>query len=485
VLIPLTTDRPQRRLPLATWALLLVNIAVFLAMSAVERTQPERFKHLQEQAWLNPLNLGLGGAGAGGVDGGATGDDGARDRTPEELLNQAMLRVRAAMTGEPLFHVKSPGNWGWVTLLTYQFLHAGLFHLAGNMLFLWVFGPAVEDRFGRVGFLLFYLVGGAMAGLAHALFEASPVIGASGAIAAVTGAFLVLFPRTHIKVFLFFVMVGTMELPAWIFLALAVMKDLWGLGTHGEDVAFLAHVGGYAVGAAVAAVLLLTRLLPDEDWSLLAVFRQQARRAEFRRLAAEADREWKSRIEKPSAAKPATPTADKREPASAGEAARGGRGRAGGVEERVLWQRVDAEEANAAKEKESLRIAQARAELAQRVEAGDAPGAAASLRVLLKDPANRGATGSRRVVVAAGNLFTESGRYSDAADAYEAYLDSLKGLADPEEGRVRLMLALVAHRYLKNPKRASAALAGIKSPFGDTELHALAETLRQELKGAV
>ncbi|MDP1661544.1 MAG: rhomboid family intramembrane serine protease, partial [Phycisphaerales bacterium] len=398
---------------MATWALLAVNIVVFLAMSAIGRTSPERFEQLQEQAWLNPLNLGMGGVDGAGHDGGATGNDGARDQTPEELINQAMRRVRAAMTGESQIYAKSPDNWGAVTLLTYQFLHAGFLHLIGNMLFLWVFGPAVEDRFGRVGFLLFYLVGGALAGLAHALFEASPVIGASGAIAAVTGAFLVLFPRTHIKVFLFFVMVGVIELPAWIFLALAVAKDLWGLGTHGEGVAFLAHLGGYTVGATVAVALLLTRALPDEDWSLLAVFKQQARRAEFRRLAGEADREWKSRIEKPGSGKSSAPGGARREAATASDAGRSGRGKVGGgVEERVLWQRVEAGEAIAANEKDALRIAAARSELAQRVEAGDAPGAAASLRALLKDPANRGATGSRRVVVAAGNLFTESGRYS-------------------------------------------------------------------------
>ena len=88
-------------------------------------------------------------------------------------------------------------------LLTYQFLHDphGIWHIAFNMLFLWVFGSAVEDRLGRVGFLGFYLIGGAVAALAHMAITKAPVIGASGSIAGVTGAFLALFPRSLSDVF--------------------------------------------------------------------------------------------------------------------------------------------------------------------------------------------------------------------------------------------------------------------------------------------
>ena len=87
-------------------------------------------------------------------------------------------------------------------LVTYQFLHdpSSIWHVAFNMLFLWVFGSAVEDRLGHIGFLAFYLVGGAIAGATHMAFDPSPVIGASGSVAAVSGGFLAFFPRSRIQV---------------------------------------------------------------------------------------------------------------------------------------------------------------------------------------------------------------------------------------------------------------------------------------------
>ncbi|MAX23203.1 MAG: rhomboid family intramembrane serine protease, partial [Phycisphaeraceae bacterium] len=85
--------------------------------------------------------------------------------------------------------------------VTYQFLHQDIYHIGGNMIFLWTFGNNVEDRLGKIGYLFFYLAGGIIAGLGHCLGEVSPVLGASGSVAAVTGAFLVLFPNTRTTIF--------------------------------------------------------------------------------------------------------------------------------------------------------------------------------------------------------------------------------------------------------------------------------------------
>lgn len=440
MLIPLTTDRPQRHSPLATWGIILLNILLFLAMAGMETTNKEGFRRLNNDLALDPVAVGLHAAPTG-------------------------LYIPSGMDPEMVDAYRLPRNsGGWWTFLSYQFVHGGFMHLLGNMLVLWVFGPSVEDRFGKMGFAVFYLLGGVLAGVMHGTFQASPVIGASGSIAAVTGAFLVLFPRTHIKLLMFFVYVGVFELPAWVFIVFAMVKDIWGLGTHGDEVAFLAHIGGYLMGFSVAMLLLLTKMLPDEDWSLLAVFRQSKRRAEFKRLAFEADRDLKAKMLKgPEETNPARAKPLKR-----------------GVEERVLWQRVEADEAKATTEQENIRFAALRTDLAEKVAKGDADGAAASFRAMVKE--GRATSGNRRVLVEAGNLFTAAGKHATAAEAYETFLQSLKGLNDPEEGRVRLMLALVAHRYLKDPKRAAAALAGIKTPFRDPELHALAEVLRQELK---
>jgi hypothetical protein len=146
----------------------------------------------------------------------------------------------------------------------------------------------------------------------------------------------------------------------------------------------------------------------------------------------------------------------------------------------VLWQRVESQEAREMTDAESTREAALRADFASKVASHDAEAAARAFRTLVMG--GNATRGNRRVLVEAGNLFAASGKHRDAADAYEAFIASLKGFNDSEEGRVRLMLALMYQRYLKQPERAAAALAGIKGSFSDPELHALAEMLRDELK---
>ena len=149
------------------------------------------------------------------------------------------------------------------TLVTSQFLHGGWLHLLGNMLYLWIFGNNVEDRFGRLGFLGFYLLGGALAGLTQVAIDPTstvPTIGASGAIAATLGAYFVLFPRARVTslVFLGF-FYQLIDVPAVIVLGfwfvLQLIDGLTSLGlTQGDGggVAFFAHIGGFVVGAVVA-----------------------------------------------------------------------------------------------------------------------------------------------------------------------------------------------------------------------------------------
>jgi membrane associated rhomboid family serine protease len=151
-----------------------------------------------------------------------------------------------------------------LTLFTSQFLHGGWLHLLGNLLYLWIFGNNVEDRMGRVGFLLFYLTGGVVAGLAQvAIDPASPIptIGASGAIAATLGAYLVFFPGARVTslVFLGF-FYQLVRVPAAIVLGLwFVLQLIDGVGSLGPvqdgGVAFFAHIGGFVFGALVAWLL--------------------------------------------------------------------------------------------------------------------------------------------------------------------------------------------------------------------------------------
>jgi membrane associated rhomboid family serine protease len=153
-----------------------------------------------------------------------------------------------------------------LTLLSSQFLHGGWLHLLGNLLYLWIFGNNVEDRMGRAGFLLFYLIGGVVAGLTQVAIDPDstiPTIGASGAIAATLGAYLVFFPGAKVTslVFLGF-FYQLVRVPAAIVLVLwFVLQLLDGIGSlglsQGGGVAFFAHIGGFVFGAAVAWLLTL------------------------------------------------------------------------------------------------------------------------------------------------------------------------------------------------------------------------------------
>ncbi len=150
-----------------------------------------------------------------------------------------------------------PAQFSWTNLLTSMFLHGGLLHLGGNMLSLWIFGDNVEDRMGHGRYLLFYLLAGSTAGLLQSVATPDsfvPMIGASGAIAGVMGAYLVLFPRSRILVLVFlFVFIDIVEIPAVFFLGFwFVMQFLSGVGQlaniSGANVGFWAHVGGFLTG---------------------------------------------------------------------------------------------------------------------------------------------------------------------------------------------------------------------------------------------
>lgn len=173
------------------------------------------------------------------------------------------------------FHIYQP--------ITSAFLHAGFMHIFGNMLFLLAFGPSVEDRFGRIGFTLFYIAGGSASGLAHIAVSDYPAVGASGAIAAVSGAFLILFPSTRIKCFVIFFFIGIFMIPAWWLIGLFIVLDLGtSLINPDNGIANIAHLGGYAFGIGIALGLLVTKILPKEQYDMFSIAKQRKRRADFK-----------------------------------------------------------------------------------------------------------------------------------------------------------------------------------------------------------
>ncbi len=224
-------------------------------------------------------------------------------RTP--WVNYALLAVNVAVFFLGYHAANEAGYrriYGWMLhpdspelgqFFSSIFLHGGFWHLAGNMLFLWVFGNAINDRFGHAGYLAFYLAGGVLASLGYLLLGGTaPVLGASGAISAVTGAYLVLLPRSRVTVLMLLIYyLHPFELPSLYFLMFQLVWNLvltlGGLGgkyAAGGGVAYAAHSSGYAFGIVVSAGLLAVRLLPRDTFDLLNLIRARRRRARYQRM---------------------------------------------------------------------------------------------------------------------------------------------------------------------------------------------------------
>ena len=163
-----------------------------------------------------------------------------------------------------LIPIEVSRNGTYSSLLTSMFLHGGLMHLGGNMLFLWIFGDNIEDEMGHVPYLIFYLAAGLGAGLAHVLSAPNslvPTVGASGAIAGVMGSYLLLFPRAKVDIFLFFVIIfRILPIPAWVMLGLWFALQLFngaGADPAAGGVAYWAHAGGFVIGMALTLPLFL------------------------------------------------------------------------------------------------------------------------------------------------------------------------------------------------------------------------------------
>ena len=170
---------------------------------------------------------------------------------------------------------------------TSVFLHSDFWHLAGNMIFLWVFGNALNDRFGHVGYAAFYLAGGVLACLGHMMFSDAQVLGASGAISAITGAYLVLFPMVRLTLLFWFYIISIFHVSSIVFLMFCFLKDLFMSLQGGRGVAYEAHLSGYLFGIGVATLLLATKILPRNSFDLLNLIRSAHRRGKYRRMAAQ------------------------------------------------------------------------------------------------------------------------------------------------------------------------------------------------------
>jgi len=325
--------------------------------------------------------------------------------------------------------------------LTYQFLHADVWHLAGNMLFLWIFGNAVCDRMGATGYWLFYLAGGVFAGFAFTLGADNPILGASGAIATVTTAFLTLFPRVHVTMLVWMFFIFTFQVPAIILIVFKII--LWdnivapSLNQGAvSSVAYSAHLGGYAFGFAVAMSLLALRVLPRNPFDLVALWDRWRRR---RGLIDSRPVPHRAVIARPVA-----------------------------VEE------VDSRPMRLIPPTE---VEQLREDIAKRMGAGELPTAGALyLRLLELDPSQ---VLPRPQQLEIANYLAQARRHEEAAHAYEAFLVAYPGA--PDAPQVRLFLGLIYSRYLA---RYDRTVHHLREALESLQLDAQRTLAEEELRRA-
>ncbi len=184
-----------------------------------------------------------------------------------------------------------PKYWQVWQFLTYAFLHAGYLHIIGNMFFLYLFGNNVNDRLGHLGYLALYLAGAIFSGVGHTLLHASseaPTVGASGAVAAVTGAYLVLYPQTLVTVLYWFIfLIGTLDVSALFFIGFQMI--LWDnlLARTPGSIAYDAHLAGYALGIAAMLALLASGLMASSHFDLWSMIVRWDRRRRYRDIVSE------------------------------------------------------------------------------------------------------------------------------------------------------------------------------------------------------
>lgn len=253
-MFPLKDLNPTHRTPVVTLVLIVACIGVWLLwQQEPQRSDNEDLIFNLEQAAIpcelvqgEPLSVaeieaGFGRLG-GDLDACGVGGDDAPPAVPEKSV--------------------------WLAALASMFFHGGIMHIAGNMLFLWIFGNNIEDHLGHVRYALFYVVAGVAATAAHVTLNPSsvvPVVGASGAIAGVMGAYFIWFPRAPVRTIVFFGFPLLLTIKArWV---LGVWFVLQFFTSPNSGVAWAAHVGGFVFGAAIALLVRAAPRTGDVLWT--------------------------------------------------------------------------------------------------------------------------------------------------------------------------------------------------------------------------
>lgn len=374
ILFPTGTDRRLQRTPWVNYTLIAVNVVIFILTANQVMLADEYFYALD-----------------------AAVQTGAVIPYRPGILNFYLL----------------PGDGSVIQYFSYQFLHAGWMHLIMNMVFLYVFGNGVEDRLGKVGYLFFYLAGGIVAGLGHGAVNSNPVLGASGSVAAVTGAYLALFPLSNVTIVYWLIVPGRFEVSSMILILFQVAQDALFQVSGIGNTAYLAHLAGYFCGFGFGITLLLTRILPREPYDMLSLIEHRRRRAQFTKLSRQGYRPWDHN-------KPGDPS---------------GKGAAAVTED-------------------EKRIMEARAAISAAIAGHDLPKAARLYVDLIDKEPEQVMTLQHQLDIA--NQLMSDGRYDASARAYTLFLGAYRNYADRQQ--VQLILGLIFARYLDQRQRAKELL---------------------------
>ncbi|MEJ2700999.1 MAG: rhomboid family intramembrane serine protease [Sedimentisphaerales bacterium] len=380
MILPIRTSISPRRTPYINYALIVANFIVFL---------------LSYHPHVNPIT-----------------------REPEYLWSWAQQLVL-----DP-----RPGHLYLWQFVSYAFLHASFMHIFGNMFFLYLFGNNVNDKLGHIGYLCFYLAGAVFSGIGHTWVSEAPVLGASGAVAAVTGAYLVLFPHTLITVLYWLIFIGTMELPALYFIAFKLI--IWDnvISPHFGppiSIAHGAHLAGYAFGFVAMVILLATGLISSSQFDLWAMIKRWNRRRQYRDVVASGYDPYTGRQAK-----------------------------------QVRAREVAKSPADREKERQ---IHELRAEISTRLGQRNMPAAAAAYLELTSVDSQQ--ILPRQNLLDIANQLAGENKHAEAARAYEQFLAHYQNYEYAEQ--IELMLGVLYSRYLNQTEPAIKHLKAAAEKLSD------------------
>jgi membrane associated rhomboid family serine protease len=325
------------------------------------------------------------------------------------------------------FQLMSSRPYLW-QFITYAFLHGGYMHIFGNMFFLYIFGNNVNDKLGNISYISFYLAGAVFSGVGHTVLHSAPgmpTLGASGAVAAVTGAYLVLFPQTLITVLYWFFFIGTLEVPAVYFIGLKLIIIDNVIVRYTPNVAYDAHLAGYTFGVVSIVAMLATGLVSASSFDLWAMIKRWNRRRSYRDVVAGGFDPFAGRVQ----AKP-----------------------------------IKAKEVKTAAQKQNEQKAEElRNEISKRMLERNLAGAVeVYLELMVLDG---GQILPRQQLLDIANRLAGDNRPAQAAQAYEQFLAHYSNYEYAEE--VQLMLGLLYSRYLNQAEPALKYLRAAAAKLSD------------------